>query len=166
MDMNFLALFGAALVPMVVGFVWYGPMLFGKTWMRVAGKTQEELESGNMALILGLSYFLSLLLAFGISGLTNHQSGVMQLFAMHPDFGQSGTEVQNLYDAVMAQFGNTHRTFGHGALHGVVGAVFIALPLIAINALFERRGGKYIGIHFGYWAITLALMGGVVCQFL
>lgn len=164
--MNFLAILGAALIPMLVGFIWYNPKVFGNAWMKVAGKTEEELAQGNMAVILGVSYLLSILLAFGLSGMTNHQSGVEQLFAMHPDFGQAGTETQNLFEAVMAQFGNTHRTFGHGVIHGVIASVIIALPLIAINALFERRGGKYIGIHFGYWLITLALMGGVVCQFL
>jgi len=164
--MNFLAVFGAALIPMIVGFLYYNPKVFGNAWMKAAGKTEEELAKGNMAVILGLSYFLSLLLAFGISGLTNHQSGVMQLFAMHPDFGVSGTEVQNLFEQVMDKFGTTHRTFGHGVIHGVIGCILIALPLISINALFERRGGKYIGIHFGYWLITLALMGGVVCRFL
>jgi hydrogenase maturation factor len=36
---------------------------------------------------------------------------------------------------------------------------------VGINALFERRGGKYILVHVGYWIVTLALIGGVVCQF-
>ena len=164
--MNFLAVFGAAFIPIIVGFVWYNPKVFGNAWRKAAGKTQADLDKGNMAVILGLSYVLSLLLALGLSGLTNHQSGVNQLFAMHPDFGQAGTEVQILFEAVMAEFGNTHRTFGHGVIHGIIGAVLIALPIITINALFERRGGKYIGIHFGYWLLTLGLMGGVVCQFL
>ena len=133
--------------------------------MKVAGKTQEELEGGNMALIFGLTYILGLLLAVGLSGMTNHQSGVLQLFAMHPDFAVEDSEIKNLFDTVMTEFGNTHRTFGHGALHGGIAAILIALPMIAINSLFERRGAKYIGIHFGYWFVTLILMGAVVCQF-
>ncbi|MEM1124806.1 MAG: DUF1761 domain-containing protein, partial [Bacteroidota bacterium] len=32
-----------------------------------------------------------------------------------------------------------------------------------MNALFERRGWKYIWIHTGYWFITLALIGGLLC---
>jgi hypothetical protein len=165
MTTNFLALFGAALIPLIVGAIWYSPMVFGKTWMRVAGKTQEELEKGNMALIFGLTYILGVLLAMGLSGLTNHQSGVIQLFAMHPGFAVEGSQVKIMFDNIMTEFSNTHRTFGHGALHGGIAAIMIALPLIAINALFERRGAKYIGIHFGYWFLTLILIGGVVCQF-
>lgn len=165
MGTNIFALFGAALIPLIVGSIWYNPKVLGSTWMKVAGKTEEELAGGNMAIILGLSYILGLFIAFGISGMTNHQSGVVQLFATHPDFGVAGTEINNLYTTLMDQFGDRHRTFGHGALHGGLAAFLFALPLIAINALFERRGAKYIGIHFGYWFITMILIGGVVCQF-
>jgi len=163
--MNILALVAAAVVPLLVGAFWYSPLLFEKAWLKSIGKTKEDMEGGNMALIFGLTFILGIFLAFGLSNLTNHQSGVFQLFAMHPDFGVAGTEIQNLFETVMKQFGETHLHFGHGALHGGLGAILFALPLIAINALFERRGGKYIFIHFGYWFVTMILMGGVVCQF-
>ena len=42
-------------------------------------------------------------------------------------------------------------------------ALFVALPIIGINALFERKSAKYVALHLGYWAISLALMGGVIC---
>ncbi|MCB1147601.1 MAG: DUF1761 family protein, partial [Leptospiraceae bacterium] len=37
--------------------------------------------------------------------------------------------------------------------------------LMATAAMFERRGTKYIFINWGYWAITITLMGGVICEF-
>jgi len=37
---------------------------------------------------------------------------------------------------------------------------------MAINALFERRGWKYIGIHFGYWLLTFVALGAAVSQWL
>ena len=36
MEMNFNVLFLAALVPMIIGFFWYGP-LFGNAWMKEMG---------------------------------------------------------------------------------------------------------------------------------
>jgi len=134
--------------------------------MRTNNFTEDSLKKGNMALIMGLSYFLSIVLAMGLMGLTNHQSGVMQLFGTHPDVEVVGSEVHTLVTTVNEKFGDRHRDFKHGALHGGIAAILLALPLIAINALFERRGAKYIGIHFGYWFITLILMGGVICQWL
>ncbi|MEM1124805.1 MAG: DUF1761 domain-containing protein [Bacteroidota bacterium] len=75
----------------------------------------------------------------------------------------SGSAAQQQFNELMAQYGDHHRSFGHGALHGGIIALFAALPLIGINALFERRGWKYIWIHTGYWFITLALIGGLLC---
>ena len=160
-----LVLFLAALIPLIVGAAYYNPAVFGKAWIKNSGKTEAELRQGNMPVIFGLTYLLGLFITGGLMPITNHQYGVLQLMVMHPDFEVVGTATHTLYKTVMDQFGTAHRTFGHGALHGVFTAVLLALPFLGINALFERRGGKYIFLHLGYWVITLGLMGGVICQF-
>jgi len=33
MEINFLILLAATLAPMVIGFIWYHPKLFGTAWM-------------------------------------------------------------------------------------------------------------------------------------
>ena len=63
MEMNLYILFIAAIVPMFIGFVWYGP-IFGNAWMKEMGFTKESLEGQNMIKILLLSYIFSLLIAF------------------------------------------------------------------------------------------------------
>ena len=47
----------------------------------------------------------------------------------------------------MADYGDAFRTFKHGALHGTIAGIFIALPIIGTNALFERKSAKYIFIN-------------------
>jgi hypothetical protein len=37
MNINFLAVLVTALVPMVMGFIWYNPKVLGIAWMRAAG---------------------------------------------------------------------------------------------------------------------------------
>jgi len=160
-----LVLFLAALIPLIVGSVYYNPKVFGTAWIKNSGKTEEQLREGNMPVIFLCTYLLGLFVAGGLMPMTNHQYGILQLMVMHPDFETVGTATHNLYQTVMDQFGDTHRSFGHGAVHGVFAAVLLALPFIGVNALFERRGGKYIFLHFGYWVVTLALMGGVICAF-
>ena len=90
----------------------------------------------------------------------------MQLFATDPSFAVEGSEINTMYTELMDKYGTRHRSFGHGAVHGVFAAVLLALPFIGINALFERRGAKYIFIHLGYWLVTLVAMCGVICQWL
>ena len=75
MEMNFYIFFLAALVPMIIGFVWYGP-LFGKAWMDQMGFTEESLKDTNMVKTLLISYVLSLLIGFALMPMVIHQMGV------------------------------------------------------------------------------------------
>lgn len=159
---NWVILLISGIIPIAVGALYYGP-LFGKSWMDVNGFREEDLEGANMAFILGISFILSCLLAFALSGVVLHQSGVFQL--MSGDLREGSEQAQQMLEQFMNVYGETHRNFGHGALHGALAAITFALPLIAINGLFERRGGKYIGIHFGYWLVSLTIMGGIICHF-
>ena len=162
MNINFLVLIGSAFIPLLVGAIYYGP-LFGKKWMNVNGFSEEDLKGSNMAVIFGVSLLLSFLLSFSMITQAIHQSAIFQLLGALADGGDAAAKAT--MDSFMNDYGTLHRTFGHGALHGGFAAVTFVLPIIAINGLFERRGWTYIGIHFGYWFITLMLMGGVICQF-
>jgi len=160
-NMNFPILFAAALIPMVIGAIWYHPKVMGTTWMKASGVTEEQAQSGNMVLIFGLAYLFSFFLAFAINGLAIHQIGMFQLLGAEA----VGSEAHTYLTGFMEKYGEMHRSFGHGALHGGIAAIIFALPLVGIVSLFERRGGKYILVHFGYWFIAMTLMGGVICQF-
>jgi hypothetical protein len=63
-EVSWIAIVVAALVSFLVGGLWYSPALFGKAWQREAGVTDEQLKSGNMARIFGLTLILSLLAAW------------------------------------------------------------------------------------------------------
>ena len=164
MPSNFYMFFVAALIPMIVGAVYYHPKVVGNTWMKVNNFTEESLKSGNMAVIFGVSYLFSLFLALTMSGLVIHQGGVFQMMA--PDVFESGSVAQQQFNDLMETYGMNHRSFSHGLLHGAFAAIMFALPLIGTNALFERRGWKYIVVHTGYWLISLGLMGGLLCALL
>jgi len=153
-----------ALIPLMVGAIYYSPKVMGNTWMKLNGFTEESLEGGNMGIILGLSYFLSFFISMAIAGLSIHQGGAAQM--MMPEIMESGSAAQTTFNDLMATYGMNYRTFQHGALHGFFAALLFVMPIIAINSMFERRGWKYIWLHTGYWAICLTLMGGITCQFL
>lgn len=49
-DINWLAVVAAALAPLVLGALWYSPVLFADRWLRAIGKTREALGDGPGAL--------------------------------------------------------------------------------------------------------------------
>lgn len=164
--LNFPVLLGAALIPTIVGFIYYNPKIgLGKAWMSASGVTEEMTKTGNMAIILGVSLVLSVLLAVQMNFITIHQAHIYSSLMNQPGFGEEGSDVMLYIADFMSKYGQEFRTFKHGALHGTLSGLFFALPIFGINALFERKTFKYIAVHLGYWVITLALMGGVICQF-
>lgn len=164
MHINFIGILVAALIPMVLGFVWYNPKTFGTAWMAASGMTQEKAKSMNMVLVFGVSFVLALLLALGLQFMVIHQIHVTSLFYKQT-IEDPSSEVGALYKSIMDQFGTSHRTFKHGALHGTMGGIMIATPILATNALFEGRNFKYIAINCGYWIVCLGLMGGIISAF-
>lgn len=157
MEFNFIAIIVAALVPLIVGFIWYNPKVFGNAWMQASGITEEQIKGGNMAKIFGLALVFAFLLAFMLPTLVNHQMGAVSL---------TGGDIENAlpsFQAFMDDYGDAFRTFKHGVFHGVLAGIFIALPILGTNALFERKSAKYILINSGYWIVTLGIMGGIIC---
>jgi hypothetical protein len=77
--------------------------------------------------------------------------------------GGDEMNAKDSYTAFMKDYGMAYRSFGHGALHSFMAGIFFVFPLIAINAMFERKSWKYTMINTAYWTITITIMGGIIC---
>ena len=131
----------------------------------MAQVTEESMKNSNMLKIFGLTYLLSFFLSFSLQYLTIHQLSLWAIVAGQPDYMNPSSEAGQMVTAFLEKYGNELRSFKHGLLHGVISAISIALPILGIVALFERKTAKYIFIHLGYWAITLGIMGGIICAY-
>lgn len=162
LETNYLVILAAGLIPMFVGFLYYHPKTFEPAWMKSTGLTREDVDGGNMLMIMGISFLLSCVISMAMVTWTNHQLSLQGLFIMDPSFQEVGSPMRAAFDSIMTDFGMRHRTFGHGAAHGLFAGLAIAFPIIAIKSLFERKSWKHIFISAGYWLITLILICGVV----
>ncbi|MDB5282386.1 MAG: hypothetical protein JWO06_1461 [Bacteroidota bacterium] len=154
----------AALVPLLIGFVWYNPMVFGKAWMNSVGMTQDSMKGGNMVLVFILTYIFSFFLAFALNSIVIHQFGLLSLLQAQAGHTPDPAMHNDLL-AMLSKYQGNFRSYKHGALHGTIAGITIALPIIGVNALFERRGFKYIAINVGFWTVCLAIMGAFLCHF-
>lgn len=132
-NVNWISMVIATLIPMVVGFIYYNPKVFGNAWMNSLGITEEDIKKQNMAKTYGIAIVMSFILAFFLINFNNSP-------------GQEGE-----FD-----------TFKHGAFHGLFLGIVVAMPILMTNGLFELKNLKNIFINIGYWIITLVLMGGVL----
>ena len=163
MKMNFIIYILAALVPMIMGFIWYNPKVMGTAWMQSSGMTDEKVKGGNMPLIFGLSFLFSIMLGMGLIPAVIHQMSALSALGGDAEVVKSQASV-DAWNSFLGAIKGNHRSFGHGALHGTMIGLLIGLPIMGTNAMFERKSLKYVLINVGYWTVTLALMGGILCQ--
>ena len=161
--MNLIALLVAALVPLLIGFIWYNPKVFGNAWMKAADMSEEKMQGANMGLIFGLSFVFSFLAASALYFASVHQAHLFSILINEPGINDPNSEISVWLTGFMDKYGNNFRTFQHGLFHGTLTGFVLALPVLGVNALFERKGFKYIAINAGFWIVCFALMGGIVC---
>jgi hypothetical protein len=89
---NLLAVLVAGVIPMVIGSGWYGPV-FGRMWMNLIGKTEEEIRSSVSPIkMYVVTFIMSLVTAFVLAhilqafadayGVTGLWAGVQGAFWM------------------------------------------------------------------------------------
>lgn len=136
MEINWLAHIVAAASSLAIGAIYYHPKVFGTKWMASANLTEDDLKGANMAIIFGSAFALAFILSFSLK--------------------------VNIDGGHLVQGGESHMTFGHGMIHGVISALMVAMPIIFILGMFERKKWTNNLIHLGYWVITFAIMTGIV----
>ena len=127
--------------------------------MNETGMTEEKARQSSMLKVFGLTFVFSFMLAFIMPTFVIHQFGALGMVG-----GPSEVEkAMPSYSAFLSDYGNVFRTFKHGALHGSMIGLFVALPVIATNCLFEQKTFKYAAITSGYWIIVMTIMGAIIC---
>jgi hypothetical protein len=140
MSINWIALIVASFTPLLTGFIWYHPKVFGTVWIKETGISEEQQKKMNPAKTYGIAVVLAFILSIFIWS--------MVFLGGAPPDDLHGTP--------------EFITFKHGVLHGAILSLLVVLPVFTINALFEVKSFKYILINVGYWLLTIALMGGII----
>ena len=65
LEVNYLAVIVAAIVPMALGAVWYSPVLFSNAWLAAIGKTADEISAqANQVQAFSIAIAASLISAY------------------------------------------------------------------------------------------------------
>src|SRR5687767_3062748 len=98
LQFNWLAVFVAGTLGMIIPAIWYAPKLFGAEWMRLSGLTDEDLKAQGGAYAIGA--VCSLATSFAIAGFLNFTGSqtFMQGFLAGLQFWAGFTLTQMLMD--------------------------------------------------------------------
>lgn len=109
-QLNYLAVFVAAVSTFLLGSLWYAPFLFGKAWMKENNFKEEDLKQG-MAKILISALVLELVMAFNLAAFIGTEAdlafGLTAGFAAGFGWVAFGLGVTYLFD---------RKTFRHWAI--------------------------------------------------
>jgi hypothetical protein len=132
---NYWAVILAAISAMVVGTVWYSPLLFQKAWEKTV-KLDKKKGMKEMPWVMGVTFIAALLTAYILAHVT---------FLSHKFFGNSFMQ-----DALSTAFFLW---------------IGINTPAILSGSLFEQRRKKGILINVGNQLVTLLVMGLIIGAF-
>lgn len=83
-SVNWLAVLGGVVISMILGWLWYSPMAFGKMWMEELGKKKMELgdaKTGYLAMIIASAVLTYVMIHFAsYAGATSASTGAMTGF--------------------------------------------------------------------------------------
>lgn len=125
----------AGIASMVVGSIWYSPLLFAKPWMKLMGYTEKSIEEAkkNMRATYGISFVLSLVTAYVLS----------HVVALSLNFYN--------YSPV-----STGLTSGFWMWVGFI------MPVQATEVLFGGKSWRLFSINTGYQLASVLSMGIVI----
>ncbi len=63
-SVNYLAVVVAAVASMIIGAIWYSPRVFGKMWMRLTGKTMDQMAGQSAGQGYLVTFIGSLVMAW------------------------------------------------------------------------------------------------------
>jgi hypothetical protein len=64
-DLNWIAILVAALIPMALGMLWYSNALFAQPWLRAVDRTEDELSGARLGYVL--SALAALLMSYALA---------------------------------------------------------------------------------------------------
>lgn len=135
LDINYIAVIAAAVVSMIVGFFWYGP-LFGKQWMALMKYSQADINKTKEA-GMGKTYLLMTLSSLVMAYVLAHTTGYANAFY----------ETTGAWAGVMSGFW--------------IWLGFI-LPVTLGGVLWEGKAWKLWCLNVGYYLASLLFMGVIL----
>ena len=165
MQPNFYILPIAALIPLILGFFWYHPKVLGIALATSTGRPINQIGNQGSIWKAVFTYLFSLFMAYVLLMCSVHQYATAQLFVLDPSFGQEGSEFNTFLTDFNNKYGDRHRSFGHGIIHGVEVSALLSFALLGISTFIEGLPMKRMWIHFGYFVLCGGLMGGLICAY-
>ena len=122
-----------AIAAMVIGFLWYSPLMFAKPWMKLSGWTEKQMKENQKNGSMTKTYVISTI------------SSVVMAYVLNMILNRTG--IDSIYPAIMTAFW--------------VWLGFVATTAVT-EVLYMRRSWTLYLINTGYQLVSLLVMAVVL----
>jgi hypothetical protein len=126
-QLNWPAIFIAALSVFLIGGLWYSPLLFAKSWMKENNFSDEDIKKSNKSKIFVLSFLFSFIMAFNLAMFLNDDKTTIAWGAMAGLLAGFGWVAMSLFIIGQFERKSTKYMLIHG---GYVTCSFIVMGVI------------------------------------
>jgi hypothetical protein len=126
----------AGVINMVLGALWYSPLVIGKIWMRSMGKTEEEIKQGISSASMGITYVVNTIASLVFAYVLAH----------------------------IVKFTST-TDFAGGVMIGFWVWLGFVVTTVIPGYLYENRPKLLYFLFIFYQLISICLMGGIIAIF-
>ena len=131
-EVNPIAILVCAIVYMIVGSLWYSPLLFGKRWMHLSGITKQSMDKSKtrgMSQTYGIAFVSSLVMSFIIAHVVAYANA---------------------------------ETFIQGMQIGFWLWLGLAAPIIMSGSLWEGKPWELFLINSSQYLVSLVIVSGIL----
>lgn len=140
MEINYLAVLVAAIAANIIGGLWYSPVLFGNTWMKLMGwDPSNKVQMESMKKTTGKSYAINFVASIVMAYVLAHVV-TMGIAYLNGSTGNISAALQ-------------------GAFWSWLGFV---VPVALSAVLWENKPWKLFLLNVGYYLVSLAIMGTIL----
>lgn len=130
-DLNLVPVIIAGVINMILGALWYSPLVTGKLWMRSMGKTEEELKQGFSSASMGMTYVVNTIASLVFAYVLAH----------------------------LVKFSMVN-TFSQGVMIGFWVWLGFVVTTVIPGYMYESRPKMLFFLFIIYQLISITLMGG------
>lgn len=131
-DVNYIAVLVAGVVAMILGSLWYSPILFGNAWMKLGGfnmKDMDKAKKKGMGKLYFAMFIGALICAYVLAHMVSYAGAV---------------------------------SFTDGMMEGFWLWLGFIAPVLLGSVLWESKPVKYYLINVSYWLVLLLINGGIL----
>jgi hypothetical protein len=163
LNFNYIVVIVSTFIPVLFAKIWFSEST--RSFFMLAPLNRKNDSSNKSILFYAIIILLSLFFSISMHFQVIHQFHFKSMFLDEVGFNESQGSAFKAFEYIMDSYGDKFRTYGHGLFHGLLNAIFIVLPILFLFKIEFNFTKKALLYYWLYFALTMMIVGSIICHF-